>query len=212
MGGGSKTQTTKTEPWEPAQDALKRILQDAENLYNEKGGINAEWIDREVADLTPEMQGVIKDMLASDEMRTIADNLSASAQPGTEGIATAAGALSAFARGEKEITTDQINKMAQDLYQSDLVKQQKAQLTEDVREGLASNIQALNQQAAATGNMGSSRAGVAEGVATTGAAKAIAQGSASIENAARESAYGQALNTLGANQSAQMGLLQVLVT
>lgn len=205
--GSSKsanTSTSNSSPWEPAQGALKNILSQAEKLYNEKGGINAEWVDKEIANLTPEMQATVKDLLASDEMKGVAANIAQSAQQGSAGIGTATGALSGMAGGNTSITSDQINKMAQDLYQSDMVKQQKAQLSEDVNKGLSGQIRDLNQQAVASGNMGSSRAGVAEGVATTGAAKAIAQGGAAIENAARDSAYSQALGTLQGNQQTQL--------
>ncbi|MGL5784245.1 MAG: hypothetical protein ACRCYZ_02055 [Alphaproteobacteria bacterium] len=95
-----------------------------------------------------------------------------------------------------------------EFYDSDLVASQTGQLQDAVGEGLASAVQGINQGASASGGMGSSRAGIMEGVATEGAAKAIATGSAGIQNAARQDAYNQAMGLAGqqlAGAQAQMG-------
>lgn len=207
---GSSTQTSKSEPWGPAQEALKKILADAGKIYDAQGGINAEWVDKELADLTPEMQQTVKDLMGSQGFKDLASNIQENTQKGLEGIGSASGALEDYASGSKAITADDINNMAKDLYQSELVESQTQKLTKDVQEGLASNIQGLNQQAVASGGMGSSRAGVAEGVATGKAAEAIATGSSNIQNAAREAALGQAMNTLSGNQATQIGAAQGL--
>lgn len=203
FGGGSSSSSSESSPWAPAQDALKDILAQAGNLFDQQGGINAEWIDKNIADLTPEMQQAVKDLMGSDSMKETLGTIQQGVQSGISGIGQATGALGGLT--QQGITSEDINKMAEDLYDSDMVASQKEQLGKDVQAGLAKNVQGINQASAGSGNMGSSRAGVAEGVAIGEASDAIAQGGASIENAARTSAYGQALGTLQGNQSTALG-------
>lgn len=203
LTGGSSSQTTTSSPWEPAQDILKKLLGDAGKLYDEQGGINAEFINKEIADLTPEMQEAVKGLLNSQGMKDMVNSMQSDIKTGVSGIGQATGILGGLT--QQGITGEDINKLAGELYDSDTVKSQKESLTKTVQEGLDKNIQGLNQQASSSGGMGSSRAGVAEGVAVGEAADAIAQGSASIENAARQQAYGQALSTLQGNQSTSLG-------
>lgn len=207
FGGGASqgTQTSTSEPWKPAQGVLEKLLKEAGSLYDKNGGINAEYIDKEIADLNPEMQGAIKDLIGSQGMKDMIGGMNSNVQTGVSGIGQATGALGNLASGSGGITSDKINNLAKDLYQSDVVKSQKDQLTKDVQQGLKGQIQGLNQQATSSGNMGSSRAGVAEGVATGKAADAIASGSAAIQNSAMQNAMGQAIGTLQGNQSTQLG-------
>ena len=202
-GGSGGSSTTESKPWAPAIPLLEKILSNAGDLFDKQGGINAEWIDKEVADLTPEMQQAVKDMLNSDQLKQTIGNITQAGQQGLSGIGQASGMLGGLA--QQGVTGEGINKLAQELYDSDLVKSQKESLGKDLEHGLNKRVQGINQQAAGTGNMGSSRAGVAEGVATGETADAYASGAAGIENAARTSAYSQALGTLQGNQSTALG-------
>lgn len=143
--------------------------------------------------------------MGSEGMKGMVDTINQGVKSGIGGIGQATDALGNIAAGGGKITSDDINKMAKDLYQSERVNSQVSQLSKDVNEGLKGQIQNLNQQSSASGNMGSSRAGVAEGVATGKAADAIAQGSASIQNQAMQDATQQAIGTLSGNVSNQMG-------
>lgn len=87
--------------------------------------------------------------------------------------------------------------MVQGLYNSDLVNQQLDVMNTQVQGQLDKNIQGINQRASGSGNMGSSRAGVAEGVAIGDAANATAAGTAQIQNAAWGQAITGANNQLG---------------
>lgn len=212
MGSSKQTSKSKSEsaPWAPAQDALKNILSQAGSLYDKQGGINAEWLNKELADLTPEMQATIKEMVSGQGFKDIANQVQQATAGGMSGIDAASQALAGMAGGSQNITTDQINKAAKDLYQSELVQSQKAQLATDVQKSLSGQIQQLNQQATASGNMGSSRAGVAEGVAIGEAAKAIAQGGAAIENSAIQNSINQAIGTLQGNQNMNLNAANAL--
>ena len=202
-GGGSQSQTTETNPWGPAQDALKKILADAGSIYDAQGGINGNWVDKEIADLTPEMQQAVKDMLGSDSMKQTIGNINQAAQQGMSGIGQATGALGGLT--QQGITSEDINKMAGELYDKDTVERQTGELTKNVQASLDKNVQGINQAASGSGNMGSSRAGVAEGVAIGEASDAIASGTAAIQNDASQKAMQGALGTLAGNQSTALG-------
>lgn len=205
MGSSKQESTTETSPWGPAQDALKNILSQAGQLFDKNGGINAEFIDKELADLTPEMQGAIKNLLNNEGMKDFINSSMDSIKTGVSSIGQASGILANLAQGGGNITADQLNKEAEKLYDSELVASQKAQLQKSVQEGVDKNIQGINQRAGAAGGMGSSRAGVAEGVAIGEGQEAFATGAANIENAARQSAYAQALTAAQQNQQTQYG-------
>ncbi|MGL5964467.1 MAG: tail fiber domain-containing protein [Fusobacteriaceae bacterium] len=199
--GGSSTTTTN--PWGPAQGALESILGQAGELFDKQGGINTEWLDKEIADLNPGLQQTIKDMVNTDGFKKMADNITNATQQGMSGIGQATGMLGGLA--QTGITADDINKMAGELYDTKLVGSQKESLGKELEKGLNKKVQGINQSATASGSMGSSRAGVAEGVAIGDTAEAYATGAAGIENAARASAQGQALQTLTGNQQTALG-------
>lgn len=104
------------------------------------------------------------------------------------------------------LTAEGIYNTAQGLVNHDLIKSQTAALQDAVSTGLAGEMQNINQRATASGGMGSSRAGIAEGVATEGAAKALSQGSAAITGAATDKAVQSAIQS-GMNQLSGLGQL-----
>lgn len=204
--GGKPQQTSSSQkPWEPAIPVLEKILANADKLFDEKGGINAEFVNKEIADLTPEMQQSVKDMIASPGFKDLSNNLMDASKAGAAGVGQAQDFLKDFASGKGAITADQINNLAKDLYQGDVVQSQVDQLSANVKDALGGEIQGLNQAASAGGSMGSSRAGVAEGVAKGKAAEAIATGSAQLQDAALQRAQQQAIGTLAGNVQNQLG-------
>lgn len=203
--GSSKTTSTSTstsQPWKVAIPMLEKALNSATELFDEQGGINSEWIDKELADLTPEMQQSVKDLISSSEVKDSLKSASEAAKSGLSGIESSNNLLQNLAKNG--INADQINDMSGKLYDSTLVQSQIDQVGKDVRDQLGASIKGINQNATASGNMGSSRAGVAEGVAKGKAADAIAEGSANIQNSARQSAMNQAMSTLQGNQQTSL--------
>lgn len=88
-------------------------------------------------------------------------------------------------------------------YNSDLVNEQIAGLTSDVNDYTAHQVQGLNQGATSSGNMGSSRAGVAQGVIVGQGAKAVASGSLQYRTAEESAAQNRYMSYLNLqNQSA----------
>lgn len=199
----SQTSTSESKPWAPAIPHLENILNQADKLFNESGGINQEWIDKELADLTPEMKETVNNMINNPQFTDIANQMKDIASTGQSNVGQASGALGGLL--QQGVGGKDINELASELYDSDLVKSQTEQLGSDVQDALGKDVQALNQRASASGGMGSSRAGVAQGVATGKAADAMATGSANIQNAARQSAMQQAGQTLMGNQQTALG-------
>ncbi|EGW0579062.1 hypothetical protein JGH65_004232 [Salmonella enterica] len=96
----------------------------------------------------------------------------------------AQGMLSKFAN----MSQADYQKGYQSEYNSDLVKEQIAGMTSDVNDWYNGAVSNLNTSAAGSGNMGSSRAGVAQGVLGGQAAKAISSGSTAYRTAEEQAA------------------------
>jgi len=117
----------------------------------------------------------------------------------TSGLALqnqAQGQLSKFAN----MTQADYQKGFQSEYNSDLVKEQISGLTSDVNEWYQGASHGLDQQATASGNMGSSRAGVAQGVLGGQAAKAISSGSLQYRTAEESAAQNRYMSYLNMQQ------------
>lgn len=208
FGGGTKTSTqtgtSETKPWEKAIPYLENILKNADQLYNAQGGINADFIDKQIAPLEPEMKDAVKNMIESPGFKQLSSNIMQASQAGMGGIGKGAGVLGEAAEGGLGISSQDINKLAKDLYKGEVVQSQVDQLGKNVREQLGEQIQGINQQAVSTGGMGSSRAGVEEGVAKGRAAEAIASGSAQIQNQAIQDAMNRAQSIAQGNVGTRM--------
>lgn len=208
FGGGGKTQTTTqqstTKPWEPAVPYLENILKDTSKLYTEQGGINTAYINRELAKLSPEMQQAAQSLIASGDMKGLTSELRGAFGQAMGGLKTGQDVMGQFATGGRDISTQEIGRMAKDLYQEDVVRGQSERLGKRVREQLGEEIQGLNQAAVGTGGMGSSRAGVEAGVAKGKAAEAITSGIGQIEEAATQDALSRAMNIAAGNRQQQL--------
>lgn len=206
--GKQKSQTQKTEsktessPWAPAQDQLKDILSDAQKEYEASGGLSGDWIEKNYPDLTDEMKSALGNMAESGNLKNVADQVNQISAGAAGNVNNASNALTGMTQGG--ITGQQVNDLAGELYDSDTVNSQTAQLGKDVNHAYEGQVEQLNQQAGASGNMGSSRAGVAQGVISGKANDALAKGTADIQNSARTNAYSQALGTLQGNQSTNL--------
>lgn len=113
------------------------------------------------------------------------------------------------------MTQEDYQKGFQNEYNGDLVNQQIAGLTQDVNQAYNQQINSLNQQAGGAGNMGSSRAGVAQGVIAGQAQKAISSGSVAYRTAEENNAFNRYSSMLGNQQSsanALTGLSQSLIS
>lgn len=94
------------------------------------------------------------------------------------------------------------NQMISDATNSGLVNTQKEISTRNIQKALDKNVNQLNQAASGTGNMGSSRAGVAQGVMTSEALTAIGDANAAIDQNAYQNAINSVNNQIGSSLSA----------
>lgn len=99
-------------------------------------------------------------------------------------------------------------------YNSDLVNEQIAGLKSDVNDWVGGQVSNLNVNAAGSGNMGSSRAGVAQAVTIGQGAKAVASGSLQYRTAEESAAQNRYMSMLniqqqGASQLANMANQQI---
>lgn len=206
--GKKKSSSQKTEsktesnPWGPAQDQLKDILNEAQKQYEETGGLDGNWIDKQFPDLSDDMKSSLQNMAESGNLQNVTNNINNITAGAQGNVDSSADALKGLSQGG--ITGQQVNDLAGQLYDSDTVKSQTEQLGKDVNQAYEGQVQSLNQQAGASGNMGSSRAGVAQGVISGKANDALAKGTADIQNSARTNAYNQALGTLQQNQNTNL--------
>ncbi|EHE2320732.1 hypothetical protein JNE51_004442 [Salmonella enterica] len=122
----------------------------------------------------------------------------------------AQGMLSRFAN----MTQEDYQKGFQSEYNSDLVKEQIAGATSDVNDWYLGASHSLDQSATQTGNINSSRSGIAQGVLGGQAAKAISSASLqyrTAEESAAQNRYMSYLNTQqqGASQLANLAGQQI---
>lgn len=89
---------------------------------------------------------------------------------------------------------------------SDLVQRQKEMSNRNIQDTLNSNVQQLNQQSTASGNMGSSRAGVAQGVMTSKAMQAQSDANLAIDQNAYQNAISSVNNQISSSLSGASGL------
>lgn len=198
----TQTSTSESAPWKEAQDQLKDILSEAQKQYEATGGLDGNWIDRQFPDLSDEMKASLSNMATSGNLGNVADQINGITAGAQGNVNNASDALTGMTQGG--ITGAQVNDLAGQLYDNDTVTSQTEQLGKDVNKSYEQQVEALNQQAVGSGNMGSSRAGVAQGVMSGKANEALAKGSADIKNSARTNAYNQALGTLQGNQSTNL--------
>lgn len=122
----------------------------------------------------------------------------------------AQGMLSKFAN----MTQEDYQKGFQSEYNSDLVNEQISGLKSDVNDWYMGASHSLDQTATASGNIGSSRAGVAQGVLGGQAAKAISSGSLQYRTAEESAAQNRYMSYLnmqqqGASQLASLAGQQI---
>lgn len=187
---------------------MQDILNAAQQQYNAGGGINQQFVQKSVADYTPEMKEALGNLMDNTGLYDIAKGSSATAQAGAEGLAQGEAGLQGLTSGG--VTSNDIANAAKGLYQSDLVNNQIAQAKQASGEELAADLQQINQGATATGNMGSSRAGVASGVAAGKVNQSLQNTVANIQDQARQQAFSMAAQNLQNNQQTNLQASQAL--
>ncbi|EHT3579223.1 hypothetical protein KXY27_004542 [Salmonella enterica] len=102
----------------------------------------------------------------------------------------------------QNMSGDQWRKEYGEEFNSDLVKSRINQVSDIYNTQQNESLQSLNQSATATGNMGSSRSGVAEGVIRSNTAKNIASSAVDIQSQEEAAAEARLMNRYGLAQGA----------
>ncbi len=206
--GGDQEQEVSNTPWGPQAEALQFAFDEARKLYSQ-GAVPVFTGDR-VADLNGAQLDALGSMgnwaagFGGDIFNTL--NANASGQAGQWGGAAdwANGTLNGNGVATPVNQGPDMG-LVDSLYNSDLVNDQVDAATGRIYDNLYQNqITGINADAAASGNMGSSRAGVAEAMARNGAAQMAGDVSASIVGNAYNNAVNQAGNV--AAQNASLGM------
>jgi hypothetical protein len=205
FGGAQKT-TTKSEPWKPQGQALQFAFDQAQNIFNSKAG-------------TPWYQGPLHaglDPLTSQGIGGIGDyatgaGADAAAQVGGTASdilgGSAGGFLPSIGNFAAAASADptMANIQAAGLYADNpYLNAQIDAIGHDIGRTLnEGTLPAIDRAAVGTGNINSSRTGVAEGIAERGAQEELADAAAGI----RSNAYQSGLGLAEGAREAQLGAL-----
>ena len=199
---GSQKTTSKSEPWKPQGDALKGIFSSAGDIYNSqkdtpfyqgdlyagmgdmtRSGINTlgEYVG---GPQSQQIQGATAGMIGNAGMTgTAMNDIYGLANSDMVGNDLASAARYASDPSLQGVINAANRDTARSLYEGELPE--------------------LNRSASATGNINSTRAGVAEGIARRGADDRMADTSAAI----RSDAFNRGLGLSQANRASQFGAL-----
>ncbi len=218
FGGGSKKESS-TQTNNSTQNSLLWNNSDYRNASNSAMGeiskLNipsyqlAGLPDQERAALEKAMQGQNYDLYntASQQMRTQGQS---QYEQGSQRVNQSADLLDRL----QNLSQGDYQKMLASEENTDLVNQNIAQLKQDVNETTMQNLHGIDQGATSTGNVGSSRAGVMQGVAIGQGAKAVASGSLQYRTQEEQLAQNRLMSYLNlqsnaATTGAQIGTNQM---
>lgn len=209
MGGGSKKETTfqQTDPWAPQQPYLLESFKEAQNTYNEtkdKTGYTGDF----VAGYSPkDMAGInsIRDWSNTTGQTAVNDQM----KFGTDLFSQGATGMGEVDQGLKDFTNkDWTAQHIQDAGQYANNPFMQAMIdasTADAKRTFSEEtMRGIDQNAAATGNMNSTRAGIAAGVAQRGLSDFVGNTSATMRGDAWN-------NGLKMSQADQQSLLAGLM-
>ena len=200
---GTQKTTTKSEPWKPQGDALKNIFASAGDIYNQQkdtpfyeGPLYAQMGDytRQGIDATAAFAGASK---SGDMIRAGAAPLMSAAGMTPQALSGIYGMATGDTTGSN---IEQAMRYANDPNLQGIINAANRDTARDLFEG---QIPEINRNASATGNINSSRAGVAEAIATRGANDRMADTSAAI----RSDAYNRGLQMAENQRVTNMGAL-----
>lgn len=204
MGGGTTKTESKDTPWGPQGAALENAFTSATSIFKEKQG--TPWYTGDLhAGLNPLTQQGL------EGVGTYAGGAGASAAGAVAGSANpmmGGGALAMDAYGNliNQANTDptagniaNAGKYADNPYMDQMI----AGASRDINRNLTENVlPSIDRDATATGNINSTRSGVAEGIATRGANDAIGDISAAMRGGAYKDGLGLAESARTANMGA----------
>lgn len=201
--GGEKKTTTDSKPWEPQGKALEGIFSKAGDIYNSQAG--TPWYAGDLYEgLDPATVAAINSMVskATGTGQQTADSISQTGQALAD-PSKLQGAIENFSAAASADPT-QANIAAATAYANNpAISGMIDAASRDVTRNLYENsMPGIDRAASGTGNINSSRAGVAQGIAMRGAQDQIGDISASIRGDAYNRGLALAEGARGTNLSA----------
>lgn len=206
FGGGSSSHTETTNQnssqsnWLASNPAYQALVN---RSINEANNFNMPLY--QLAEMTPQQQQALAAMQKGQDYSNIQNSANylqnvgqGMINQGQTGLTSAQNSLNEL----QNLSQDQYNNYLKGFYNNDLVNSQIGQLTNTVNEQKGHDILNLNIGASQMGGMGSSRAGVAQGVISGKALNAIASGTVQYQTAEEGLAQQRLTSYLGTRQSA----------
>lgn len=184
----SSTQKTESSPWAPAQDSLKDILNEMQGWYGDAK-------DTGYISETGDLGGIYGDYLAGlnktqgELGKGVQDYLGQSKDYQSQ----AGNIFGQMAQGGMNLTPEQLAENAAKLVDNELVQSQIGAATGDIYDNLGESLSMANRGNVSGGNVGSSRAAIADAAMSRDAGKLAANTSTAI----RAQATNDALNRAG---------------
>lgn len=206
-GGDSGPQVTETNPWAPAGDKGKEILDLAKQLFEQQGGIGGNWIDFVGPGANENMTAVWDKLAQSGALNEAADKYG---QIGDALTGQLGGALEALKKGSQDITTYDIQS-TRDTFLKDKEKfltENEAAITSQLEDSIASSSGQIYGAAAGGGNVGSSRTQLAQGEAMGTLSSNAQKLMAEQRSQAYDQALAQANSQLTQNRNQQLQAAQ----
>lgn len=208
MGGGDpESTTTETNPWAPTVGHGKDIISLAQQLFQQQGGIQGNWIDFNAPQANDYLTGAWDKLAQSGALTNAGDKLTSW---GTELAGNMETAMEAYKKASKGISTYDVQSM-RDTFLGD----KEAYLADNdaaIQAALNKNIQQstgqIYGQAAGLGNVGSSRTQLATGQAAGDLASNAQQLMAQQRSQAYDQSLAQANQQLAANQQNHLAVAQ----
>jgi len=204
---GSSTTKTETTPWAPQADALKSIFNSSADLFRSKSG--SSWYDGDLyANMDPQtlqaiksMQGYV-DSTGQSNANTLTQAGTGAVNSGQAGFNSAMGtAQSMYSSDPTQANISAAGQYANNPYLSGAIDAASRDITRNLSEN---TLPSIDRAASSSGNINSSRAGIASGIAMRGAQDQIGD----IASTMRSSAYNSGLNLAESARTANMGAAQ----
>lgn len=182
-----------------------------ETLKGEMGGIYDQLKklgipEVKLAGMTEDQKKALKKLSESGQLNKFAEAGGAELMKATGALGKGTGVLEQAAAGRMQLTPDQMAQFAGQLQDKAGLEAQIGAMSGDVQRSLSEGVlPSIYRGAAGSGNVGSSRAALAEGVARRGAADTVAKNASLMRAQSQKDAMDRAQTVLGGNLQTQLG-------
>lgn len=160
----------------------------------------------QLAGMNADQKAALKKLADSGQLDKFAKAGGAELLGATSALGKGTGVLEQAAAGGMQVTPDQMAQFADQLQDKQGLQARIGAMQGDVQKTLAEGaIPSIYRGATGSGNVGSSRSALAEGVARRGASEAVAKNAALMRAQSQKEAMDRAQTVLGGNLQTQLG-------